>query len=419
MVLHNGGGGSYTVASGAALGFASGSYTVASISGPGGVNVSGGNVDVTDYAVGGTTNLSAGSLAIGGTGTLGTLNVTGGSFAGAGNVTAAVLNLGGGSLDGTCNLTVSSNFTQSGGTVGGFYQTLSLRHIGDFAVGNFDAANSLVLTAAGGSLLINGVSLDAPTVSLKGDNIHLQPAADTSSLVDSVNLNISTPGALLIDGSNGPAKLLASGTMNISAGSVTVKAGSSSASIDPVTLNLNVAGDLVIQGGATSSAIAIVAADSINIAASNITIQGGSGDGSYAGIVGGPGQSTVKALNSISLVPGIGLDADAVVGSTGAGLTVTAANCVGCTMLPANPLGNQAIDGGLFGAPVNLVLPPSQGSGLPLIEVDNSIIYAATLAQSGGTANTSYTDDEEDKDKGVKEEGNNGGKSKRNLPNCM
>ena len=79
---------------------------------------------------------------------------------------------------------------------------------------------------------------------------------------------------------------------------------------------------------------------------------------------------------------------------------------------------------GLFGVPVPLILPPT-GGGLPLVEVDNSIIYAATLATTGGEANTTYSSDaeEEEKEKGknadVKEEGKNDGKPKRNLPMCI
>ncbi len=213
--------------------------------------------------------------------------------------------------------------------------------------------------------------------------------------------------------------MLASGTVSISADAVSVNVGRFSG-VDPAFLNLTATGELVIQGGSTSSGVATVAANTVNITASNFVIQGGSSTGSYAGIIGGTGSSRGTVVNNITLAPGAGVDADALIGTTGGSLLVFASSCIGCTVLASDPLANQAIDGGLFGAPVNLVLPGFvQPSGLPAIEIDTSIIYAATLAESGGAANTSYSDEDEGEKQGVKEEGKNDGKPKRSLPMCI
>jgi fibronectin-binding autotransporter adhesin len=380
----------------------------------------------------GTTNLS-GSLSSTGAGSV--VNVNGGTLGGAGNVTASVLNLSAGALNGTGDLTVTDNFTQTVGTTVGTYHNLSLQHIGDFAVRNYSATGSLTLTAAGGSLLINDVSLVAQAVSLTGNNVILQPTTSAGSLVDGSNLSVTTPGTLLLDGINGQVKLRASGTVNIKAGSVTVRAGNFPASIDPTVLNLTATGDLVIQGGTASSASAMVAGDNLNVSSLDIIIRGGSNTGSYAGILGGTSTSTsastVTAVNNITLAPGAGVDADAFIGARGGTLTVKASGCVGCTMLTSDPRGgSQAADGGLFGIPVTLILPPtSEGTLESLIQIRNSIIYATTLATSGGEANTSYSGDaeegekvtekEKDKNTDVKEEGRNDGKPKRNPPMCI
>ena len=255
--------------------------------------------------------------------------------------------------------------------------------------------------------------------------------------MNATNLTVSTPGTLLLDGNNGSAKLLASGTVNISAGAVTVKAGSFSASIDPTVLNLAATGDITLTGGSATDALASIAGDSVSISGANIVLTGGGGTGSYAGILGGTststGVSTVTAVNNITLAPGTGVDADAFIGARGGTLTVKASSCVGCTMLASDPLHNQATDGGLFGVPVTLILPasvlppsvapPSEDTLQSLIQIRNSVVYAATLATSGGEANTTYSSDAEEDDKGrntdVKEEGKNDGNPKRNPPMCI
>ncbi|MFN0038488.1 MAG: hypothetical protein ACKVP2_03140, partial [Burkholderiales bacterium] len=121
---------------------------------------------------------------------------------------------------------------------------------------------------------------------------------------------------------------------------------------------------------------------------------------SYAGIIGGAGTSTISAGNAITLVPGLGGDADAVIGTPTGGMIINAISCTGCTALSAaDPILNGTTDSGLFGNPVTLILPEPK---TPLVEVDNSIIYATTLAEGGGESNTEYSEEDEEE---AKEEG--------------
>ena len=386
------------------------SVVAGNLTNTGSINISSGVVSVE----GALSSSAAGSV----------VNVSGGTLGGGGDVTASVLNFSSGSLSGTGNLVVTSNFTQSGGSVGNQYQILSLRHIGNFAVGSYGATGSLNLTAAGGALLINDVSLDAPNISLAGNNVILKPTTRSGSLVNATNLSIVTPGSLSLDGSNGPSKLQSAGTMDLSVGSLNVIAGAYTASIDPAALNVSTTGDIVLSGGPGNNASAVIAGASVNVSGANVILSGGTGNNSYATIAGTSGDATVNASKSVIMTPGTGSNADASIAAPLGKLTITAASCTGCILLGADPTSDQGTNQGVFGSTVVLNLPPSTPAQ---VQVDNSIIYASTLAISGGEANTSYSSDAEEEDKGkdkgknqdVKEEGKNAAKPKRNLPICM
>ena len=334
----------------------------------------------------------------------GTVNVNNGAL----NLTT--LNLSGGIINnGADDALTVANFNHTGGVVGPGFTNLSLTDtVGDFSVLQFFSATSgLTLAAPNGNLII-GFAQTAPAINLSGANVTVDSAQAGFNAITTA-LSVTTPGTLTVAGNTAAAKLEALNTMTINAGAVNVIAGAFSASIDPSTLALNT-GSLTIQGGAAPGAFATVDGGTVNLNATTIMVQGGSGDNSYAGILGGPGNSTINAT-TINLIMGSGLDSDAVIGTPSGGMTINTTNCVGCTVLAGlAPIGNAATDGGLFGNPVTLNLPvPIE----PLVEVDNSIVYAATLAEDGGEANAEYEDDEEES------EGTTDENDKAPIPVCI
>ncbi len=406
------------------LSFASGNYTVGNISGPGAVDV-GGPTGAATVDVGGTYNIpgvttvgSGGVLNLNSTSKLGTVTVAG-ALGGTGAVTATRLNLTGGSLLGTGDLTVTDNFAETG-TPRAIpnYHNLTLTRQGDFLVGNYTAVNSLTLTSSGGSLGINDVTLTAPTVTLKGANVTLDPTGSAGSTVNGTSvLNISTPGALTLNGTNGPATLNAGTTLSVNAATVNVTAGNHGAKIDPASLDLTVTGDIVLTGGSGPNATAVLSGNDVTISAANVFLTGGAGNGSYAAIEGVSGNTTITAAGRIVMQPGTGLNADAsVVGRTGM-VTLNAASCVGCVTLAFDPLGNTATDQGVFGVPVVFNI------GSATVPVDPSILYAAGISSDGGQANTNYltsaTEEEEQKKSSDNQDEDSGTTSKRKLPICM
>jgi hypothetical protein len=458
--LENGGSdsGAYDIAGGAQLLFRVGNRTITGgISGPGDTVFESGMVAVNGtYNLGGTTRITGGTanfntassssvLAIsagtlGGSGDVdvGTLNQTGGTLVGTGSVTASELNLSGGSLNGTGSLTVTSNFAQNGGNVGGNYQQLALAHQGDFLVQqqSYSAQDTLAL-AASGLITVDGRSLSAPNVILfGGTGVTLRSSTSAQSLVDATtslkangttSLNVNTP-SLLLDGTNGPAKLQSAGTMNLTVGSVNVTAGAFAANIDPTTLSVTATGNIVLTGGSGNNAFAKISGNDVTVSGANIILNGGSGNNSFAVIEATPGNATVTAVNHISLIPGTGLNADASLLAPPGQLTVIAQTCTGCVVLAADPRLDPGTNQGLFGA--NVVLGGGIANpGLPQIEVDNSIIYAVSLTGQSGQANTIYstsgteTTEEEKKEdtqkSGDNKDSDNAKAPKRNLPVCM
>ena len=196
-------------------------------------------------------------------------------------------------------------------------------------------------------------------------------------------------------------------------------------------MNLSATGDIVLSGGAGNNASALIAGDSVNVSAANIILNGGTGSGSFAAIEAMTGSANVRVTNAIILNPGASPDADASILAPLGTLTLNAASCAGCASLIADPLGNTLTDQGLFANSVVLTLS-SGPAPAPLVQVDNSIIYAATLTSEGGQANTLYstsgtetteTKEEEKKDETQKssntKDTDNAKASKRKLPVCI
>jgi hypothetical protein len=198
--------------------------------------------------------------------------------------------------------------------------------------------------------------------------------------------------------------------MTLTVGSVNVTAGAFAASIDPDELTIKATGDIVLTGGSGNDAKATISGDNVTVSGANIFLNGGSGPNSFALIEATPGNATVTASNLIIMNPGTGSNADASMVAPPGLLTVTAQDCTGCVVLQSDPRSDPGSNQGLFGSQVVL------GGGIaqpvpPRIEVDNSIFYASSLTDSGGNANTEYTEEE-------KKEEENDSVSNKPVPAC-
>jgi hypothetical protein len=253
----------------------------------------------------------------------------------------------------------------------------------------------LSLNASGGALLVNGVTLNAPHIDLSGGSIRID--GGTVGTASTSSLGVNTAGALGLDGASGTAKLYSSGSMNISAGSLSVQAGAFPASIDPTSLDVVTPGDVVLSGGSGSNAYAELHADTVSVQAANVMISGGTGAGSYAGIVGGTGGTTVNASNAVSLLPGTGAGADAVISGQGPA-SVTALSCAGCSVLSIDPATTPEADGGVYGNPASVTVLS------PVIPVPSSVLQAVDMAQSSAEGDTPLAQQQEEEE-GEDEEG--------------
>jgi hypothetical protein len=402
------GAGGYQLGTGAQLKFASGSYTLGSITGNGSVLVAG--ISTVADVAGGVTAASAAvtagaTLSLGQAASFGSLTIDGGTLSGPGNVTAATLNLLAGTCAGGGDLT-ASDVNWSGGVIAGDYRNLSLGKVsGDFVLrAPLLAQDDISLAAQNGDLVVAHDVFAGQNLSLGGRNIRIEPDdSEEGALVGAIgNLAITATGALQLLGDHGPAKLLALGTLSVGAQSVLLRAGNYGAGIDPTNLVMTMPGDLVLQGGA--GAPAVIVGDTVSILAGNVSLSGG--DGGYAAILALAGDLNLAtpSTGSVTLTPGSGLDADAViVAPLSSTARVLSGQCIGCTILGADPFGNLITETGLFAGTVEVTglipgaFPPP----------DNGVIQASVVALTAATSQTLF---------GAPNDDNNS--RKRAIPAC-
>jgi filamentous hemagglutinin family protein len=296
-----------------------------------------------------------------------------------------------------------------------------------------DGANITTLAGsitgnAGGTLLVNGANLSATSISLSGGDIMVANARIGQSTTTS--LQVDTPGQLTVDGTNGPAKLFSGGTVGIRAGSVRVRGGRFSASIDPTDLDLKVPGDVILAGGSGANASAEIRGNSVSLGAGNVTLRGGSGERSSATIQARDGNAQIDVSNNITMARGTGAYASASMWATGA-LTVTAVSCNGCAVLSDDPLLSSTAQAGLFGNPVRLTLAPGGLLGNPvrltpapgLVQVPSSVIVGVETAQGDGESRAVLSGQEREKWKRQEQAVEQGGAreehGERRLQICM
>ena len=403
------GGGTYNVASGAGLAFTAGTYTVGALNGAGVFSVEGtSTANVTNANFTGTGVLmGTGALNVLGTASVSTLTQTGGTLGGGntGSLTVASYTLNNPSGTGTI----------ASGTNG--FANLSLTSPGDLTIKGFDvsATGNLNLDSTTSTLLIDGSTVSGGNVTLAGAWVRLASSSATPSQATSTG-NMTLNAALVeLNGANGLAKLAAAGTMTVNATAVDVLAGAAPASIDPTTLNLNVANTLTLAGGSGANAAATVTGGAVNVAASNVSLSGGSGNGASAGISATTGNLVVKANGNLDMTAGAGANSDAVLTAGNGTILVAALQCTGCTTLASDPYLSTTSDAGAYA--LNGVTFQLGGGG---VKLDSSVTQANAVAGSGGSGTSNVSNQPTDNDDQSQTNGDaNGNKGKnKKLPTC-
>jgi filamentous hemagglutinin family protein len=134
-----------------------------------GATLSTSNASLTNEATGiiqasGTVDLGSGSFNNSGSATFNgaysvpTTTVSAGAVTFNGTASTGTLALSGGAVDGTGSLTVTTDYNQTGGSLGTTFTDLALTKSGNFNVGGFTATNSVRLTSTGAITLNGAVS---------------------------------------------------------------------------------------------------------------------------------------------------------------------------------------------------------------------------------------------------------------------
>jgi filamentous hemagglutinin family protein len=365
-----------SIADGGAVTVTGGTTTINALTGAGTFDVTGGTANLSGANHSGVTGVTLGALNLLG-GNLGTVNVgaLGSQFNVSGTGNTQALNVAGGAVDISGSLT-TANLTLTSGSVAGS--------------GNLSVTNNFLQTSG-----ILGATFANLNLTRQGNFI-----VGAYDATNSLSLN-AAGGDLVITNLTLDVPII-----NLSGANVLVDS-STVGSATTQSLTVNATGAFDVTASATSAS---VRANAVNVSTNTVTLTGGTGVDAYAAIVGRAGGTTVTALTAINLIAGMGQNADAVILAGNGIPIVTTANCTGCTVLLEDPFTDPLTNVGLFDTSVSMV------------PVDNSIIYAATLAESGGEANTEIGEEEEKKeDQASNTEGkkDDGEKQKAALPVCI
>ncbi len=351
-----------------------GTVTINALAGVGAFNVTGGTTNLSGANHTGTTSVNGGVLNFLG-GSLGTVNVgaAGSQFYVTGIGSTQALNVSGGAVGISGSLT-TMDLNLTSGSVGG--------------TGNLTVSNDFL--QSGGTLGTTFTNLN-----LTRQGLFTVAAYDATN-----SLSLTAAGGdLVISNLTLDAPIINLSGANVSVDSSTV--GSAA------TTNLSVSTPGLLDVTAVTAASS-VRGNTVIVSADTVTVTGGTGTDFYAAIFGGRGGTTVTALSTINLFGGAGPNADSLI-LAGNGLPNVTPNCTGCVVLLDDPFIDPLTNVGLFDTSVSMV------------PVDNSIIYAATLAEDGGTANAEVGEEEEKEDQASNTEGtkDDGDKQKATLPVCI
>jgi len=189
------------------------------------------------------------------------VTVSGGTATFSGGASAETLALSSGTVNGSGILAVTSDFNQTGGSLGTTFSNLALTKSGNFSLGSFTATGSISLTAVGGALLdANGagvLNVTTPTTSLTaagGINLDTAVSTLTTSNItsgDTVVRNTKIGGLAVTGMSNaGGGSILLTNNSGITLnGTVSAGAGSGDAVVLAGTSFTNNAGASALNAG--------------------------------------------------------------------------------------------------------------------------------------------------------------------------
>jgi filamentous hemagglutinin family protein len=314
--------------------------------------------------------------------------------------TAGIAVTSGGSLTAGQSILVSSQ--------GAFSQvSLKAASIGSQTnVFNVDAGNVSIQATSGDAYVRNNRSSEHfLTGATAVGTLHYETATGdgyaVTGNVSAANVELLSGGNLSVGSANGAVSITGSNSVLLEGFNVRVSGGNQNGASTNISSSgkivINAFGNFVLEGGsAQDTFVKIVAAGpvTLNVGASGpsgtVNIVGGSGNNAYAlldptlpgsvltinstgdvNLQGGAGVGSYAAVQSVgdiliiapslNLLPGTGLDADAVVVST-TGNTTLPSICTGCLSLATNPLGNGSIEAGVYNGAV-VIAPIVAGGG--------------------------------------------------------
>jgi len=247
-------------------------------------------------------------------------------------------------------------------------------------LGNVNTSGSVFLGASG-QLMVQDQSLaSAGAIRLSGANVRVEAQALATQVNAAGNLQVTGTSTLTVKGSdttvNTDAKLKSGATLTIDAGTVKVQGGNaafSDASIDPVSLAMTLTGDLNLIGGNAQDAFAVLEAPTGDV---SLTLQ------VDPGLIATAPPGTVLLPGVITLTPGTGMNADALIAAN-AGLgqvTVVAGGCINCIpLIPPDPRQDLVTQAGIFGnlaftAAAPVTVPQTTVATAPVDGADQVIV---------------------------------------------
>ncbi len=282
-----------------------GSYSM----GPaGGITFSNGTHVLNGSITGGTLGVSGtGDVTIAGALTTNVMQIGGGVLAINGSANTNLYNQTGGLVGGTGDLAVASSFSQTGGSFGNTFNSLSITQAaGDIEGSGFGATGALSLAAPAGVVNVsNPLSLAGSASFFGGAGINV------TAPVTAASVGMVTGGTARISNATVQAT---NGAIVVSAGQVEVTGGSAAAGLLASSgLTVVSLGDVILQGGSAPGSHAELNAGTGPLAMSvqrNLKLAGGAGSNAYALVVGDPdvgsAASPIKVGRIIQMQAGSG-----------------------------------------------------------------------------------------------------------------
>ena len=224
------------------------------------------------------------------------------------------------------NASVTNGASSQSGNVG------DGRTFDDFYGLSTSGVGSVALRAAGDLTVLgqnSAVSIAAQSLALQARSISLRALGAAVNVVARGALELRSSGDIAVEGGTAAGAFASV----VSAKSALIVAG----------------GRLGLKGGSAAGTYALVdptdVGSGMTVNAASVNLQGGAGNGAYAALISQGGQLNLSA-QSVTLAPGSGPDADAVIGAPNARTLL--ASFKGNDLGTAKPLGNGSTQGGYW-----------------------------------------------------------------------